>query len=320
MRADEILKIIKPKQFDVIDTHIPFYNTNKVYRSIGFRLKKGPLICNINKYIKKNFKKIKYDLIWVDKGVFIDEKTTKYLRKYTTNLVHFTPDMAFLENQSSMFNNSLHFYDFVITTKSPEKREYLKIIDEKRLILTTQGFSKVNHKPHFEFIKKKNTVAFIGLAEPSRFNIIEALLDAGIGVRIAGFGWDEIVKKHFKNPLFTFVGEKLMNEDYAKFISSSSIAWGALSKKFAEQHTTRTFEIPACGTALLTEYNEEIATFYNDDEIIFYNTTKELVENVKYYLNHKNELEKITQKGYQRVYKDGYDYESILQNILKKVL
>lgn len=320
MRAHTIQNILEPKIFDIIDIHIPFYNTNKVWRSIGFRFKKGPLIFTINKYIKKNFKKIKYDLIWVDKAVFISEKTTKYLRAHAIKLVHFTPDMTFLENQSSLFENSLSLYDFVITTKTAELRYYLDKISNDKLIIATQGFSKINHQPMVEFFKKDDSVAFIGLAEPSRFKIMEALLDAGIKIKIAGFGWDKFVQKHKKNPLFIFIDEKLMNEDYTQFISNSIIAWGALSKRFPEQHTTRTFEIPACGTALLTENNEEIASFYKSDEVLFYNSTNELIEKVQYYSKHKNELELLTQKGYKRVHKDGYDYESILRTILNKVL
>lgn len=320
MRANEIEEILKPEVFSIIDTHIPFYKTSRLWRSFGFRYKKGPLIKNINRFILNNISNYQYDLVWVDKGVFIIPKTLKIIKKITGKLVHFTPDMAFFENQSWLFNSSLYLYDKVITTKSPEKFEYLKRVPRTKLIITTQGFSMQYHKPTVEFFNKENSVAFIGLAEPFRFSIIETLLNAGIKVNIAGFGWTKFVEKHSNNPLFTFFGEKLMNQDYAQFISNSSIAWGALSKRFSELHTTRTFEIPACGTALLTEYNEEIASFYKDDEVIFYKSTEELIQKVQYFLSHDKELAHIAKKGNKRVHTNGYNYDAILRNILTKVV
>jgi len=325
MRADQLKSIINDvEEFMVIDTHIPFYKTSKLWRSFGFRFKIGPLINNTNTFVEEELKSIKnktkFDLIWIDKGVFINEKTVRHLREIAVKLIHFTPDMAFYENQSKMFYNTMHLYDYVITTKSPEKEEYLKRIDADKLILTTQGFSKENHKPKVEFKDKEDSVAFIGLAESSRFAIMEALLNEGIKIKIAGFGWEKFIEKHKNNPLLSFVGQKLMNEEYSKFISGSVVAWGALSKKFPEQHTTRTFEIPACGTVLLTEYNDEIASFYKEDEVVFYTSKEELVKKVKDLFKNKNQLKNISEKGYKRVYEDGYYYEAILEKLVTKVL
>lgn len=44
-------------------------------------------------------------------------------------------------------------------------------------------------------------------------------------------------------------------------------ARGALSRRFPERHTTRTFEIPACGTVLITEWNEEISVFLGEKSV-----------------------------------------------------
>ncbi|WP_405606323.1 glycosyltransferase [Polaribacter sp. Asnod1-A03] len=321
MRADQLKEIVKAEEFVVIDTHVPFYKTAALWRSFGFRFKIGPLITSTNAFIKQELEnQEKFDLIWVDKGVFVSEKITKKLRESTPKLVHFTPDMAFYENESKMFYKAMYLYDFVITTKSPEKEEYLKRVKKDRLIITTQGFSKENHTPKIEFVDKENSIAFIGLAEPNRFKMMEAFLTEGIKINVAGFGWEKFVEKHKDNTLLTFAGKKLMNEEYSKFISKSVMAWGALSKKFPEQHTTRTFEIPACKTALLTEYNQEIASFYKDDEVVFYNSEEELIEKIKYLFKNKKELKNISERGYKRVNEGGYYYKAILKELVLKVL
>ncbi len=350
-----------PLTFKIIDTNIPFYQTNRIWRSLGFRYKKGPLIRKINKYIinevnsligqkvnrivSENSTTNNYELntksynlnpntykstnlttyrsndlftlIWIDKAIFLTPKTTQYLKSLTTKLVHFTPDMAFFGNQSSLFNKSLKYYDYMITTKTKEIVEYKKHGIDNNLIITTQGFDKEIHKPLMPFSEKENSVAFIGLYESYRDKIIQKLIDNQINVNLAGKGWILFVEKNKKNSYLSYFGEGLFSEDYTQFLSSSYFSIGLLSKNFPELHTTRTFEIPACGTALITEKNEETSSFFTNNEAIFYNDIDDIIDKIKYYQENIDELEILTQKGMQRVHKNGRDYNTIMTNILK---
>ena len=78
------------------------------------------LLLNINK-LESSF-----DLIWIDKAVYVTPKTTHLLRRLTNKMVHFTPDPAFTFHQSHHFMDSLSFYDFAITTKSYEIKFFEK--------------------------------------------------------------------------------------------------------------------------------------------------------------------------------------------------
>ena len=319
MRADQIINILSPSHHKIIDIHIPFYNSSRVIRTLGFRFKKGPLIKKINKYIIENIESCNYDLIWVDKGIFITKDTTNVLRKKARTLVHFTPDMAFYENKSKFFIESLPLYDFAITTKTQEISLYNNYISPYKLIKATQGYDFNTHIPCHLFSEKENSITFIGLAETNRFEIIERLINNNIHVKVAGKGWKHFIAKHKQNPCLKFYGEILVGNKYAELISSSRFSIGMLSKRFTELHTTRTFEIPACGTALITERNKETSSFYNDDEAIFYTTTDEMIEKIKYYNEHLDELEVLTRKGLKRVEKDKRDYYNILQGIIEVI-
>lgn len=320
MRANQLIALLNPKTVEIIDTHIPFLKTNKLLRSFGFRYKMGPLILAINDYIQANVKGERFDLIWVDKGVYIKPNILKELKGKAGKIVHYTPDMAFYENESRFFEKTINYYDYCITTKTAEIAKYLKRIPEGKLLYVTQGFSKIIHKPFHQYQDKTNSVVFIGLAEPHRFEVAKKLLTAGIHLTIVGKKWELFVERneHFDN--LNFLGELVYDEDYSKLISSSKFALGLLSKRFPEYHTTRTFEIPACGTALLTEKNSELASFYNDDEVIFYDDADDLVEKIEYYLNNSDELEELINKGKQKVDSSGYDYESILGGLLQTIL
>ena len=317
MRALQLASILENSDFDVIDTHIPFYKSHRIIRSIGARFKVGPLLSNINRFINRLLIH-EYDLIWVDKGVFIKKKTLLKIRNKAKTLIHFTPDMAFYANKTSDFISNMDVYDYLVTTKSAELSFYEEKVDQHKIIFAKQGYDLQVHKPYFSFEEKESYVSFIGLNELSREVIIQKLIDNKIQVKIAGNGWNDFVNKNENNSYLEYVGTGLFSSEYSKFISKSMMSLGLLSKNFPELHTTRTFEIPACNTALLTEENKETSSFFESNEAIFYKNEDDLIEKIKYFLNNKQELKEVTVKGNNKVISSRCDYKSILQDILVK--
>ncbi len=320
MRGESLNAILNPSLFEIIDTHVPFYNTSRIFRTLGFRYKTGPLIHHTNTHILKQLNKGQYDLIWVDKAVYITPSTTAILRSHTSKMVHFTPDPAFTFHQSQHFYKSLPYYTDVITTKSYELDAYLKICQSAQVLYATQGFDAKLHQPSELPFNTKKGFVFIGHHETGREKILDLLLRHHIPITLAGIKWESFARRHINNPHLTFLGNGIFGEDYVKAIQSAKIAWGAISKWVPELHTTRTFEIPACGTALLTERNKETQLFFHEDEAIFYDSEGEIAEKVLHYLNNDVELEKLTERGHSRVWDHGYDYFSILTQLLAKIL
>ena len=320
MRADTLRSILQSQIFKIINTHVPFYNTQRFWRSFGFRYKRGPLINNINKYIVAALKEETYDLIWVDKAVFITPKTTTLLRSRASKLVHFTPDPAFAFHKSRLFFKSLSYYDFLVTTKSYELEHYYKFIKTDKVLYATQGFDAKLHKASKHPFSKKEGFVFIGHYEDQRGEVLEKLLQNDIKITLAGIKWNRFAKKHQNNPNLIYLGDGVYGEDYVKTLQKAKMAWGALSKWVPELHTTRTFEIPACGTALVTERNLETQSFFKDDEAIFYTNENDLIEKITFFMNNDKPLEVLTKKGASRAVTSAYDYSSILNAILKTIL
>ena len=320
MRADKLRSLLPGWKFDVVDTDIPFAQQHPLFRSLGFRYQKGPLISAVNSYILQHLPVGRCDLIWIDKAIFIKSKTTETIREKTHKLVHYTPDTAFYGNKSKLFYQSMGYYDYLITTKSFELKAYRSNVGTKKVISTTQGFDSDIHKPLVTFPEKEDRVAFVGLWEPSRERIIQFLIDNKINVALAGFNWDEFVRRNKTNSFLHFKGNSLWNKEYVSLISSSYFSLGLLSKRFPELHTTRTFEIPACGTALITEKNSETSSFFLDNEVIFYNDADELVRRIKYYQQHTGELEQLTDRGLDKINQEGFDYRNILNRIIRQVM
>lgn len=319
MRADRMKDILSDWDIKVIDTDIPYNSKGRILKHLAFCNKIGPLIGIINKYIISHLSDGYYDLIWMDKAIFITPETTRVLRSKTKILAHYTPDPAFTFHKSKLFYKSIEYYDYLVTTKTYEIDYYLKYVSSKdKVLYVTQGFDKSIHRPMTPW-KDKRGVAFIGHHETSREEPIKTLLNAGIDVFLAGNDWERFVKKN-SVPNLHYLGVSIQGDEYVKAISSCLFALGSVSKWIPEKHTTRTFEIPACKTALLTERNDEIESFYSESDVIYYETLDELVQKVKYYTIHKDELKSIIENGYNVVQTGGYDFDSIMRNLLTKVL
>lgn len=318
MRAEKLKNLLNPESFEVINIDIFSIEKNSLFRSLGFRYKRGPLVNKVNSLIGQSLKGA-YDLIWVDKGVYLRQETTQKLRQLTHKLVHFTPDPAFLFHQSKLFSASIPHYDFLITTKTFEVPEYEKIAGKGKVILITQGFDKEIHTPQLEFRNKKKGIIFIGHHEKERERLLRYLIERNIDVALAGIKWKKFARKNQNNKHLNYLGEGLFQEEYVKALSSYQFGLGLLSKWIPEKHTTRTFEVPACGTALLTEKNEETRLIFAEDEVIFFEETSDLVEKIKYFMNNVEKLENLTEKGYMKVKEGGYDYESILAKVIKQI-
>lgn len=318
IRNEYLKQILIDWRHSVIDTNEVFLNQSKLFKSFAFRFNRGPAVEVVNKHIKMSMPDRYFDLIWVDKGVYIKPGTLEILKKSTSKLVHYTPDTAFIYHKSHLFNKGIGLYDFLITTKSYELNEYYKYVENSKVILTTQGFDPKIHRPYTNFSQKQGVI-IIGLFEPERGKVVKLLVDNDISVTIAGKGWIGFINQLKNRNKINYLGTGLFAESYGQAISSSLFGLGLLSKKFPELHTTRTFEIPACATALLTEDNDEIKHFFSEDQVLFFRNYDELIDKIKYYSNDKLRLQEITENGYHQVCNGGFDYKSLLSKVVNEI-
>ena len=318
MRGEYLRNILEPQEFKIIDINIPLYATNPIFRSFGWRTKQGPLIKNINKFILSHLdNKWDYDLVWVEKGVFVSPKIIEKLKINSGKLVHFTPDPSFTYHRSHLFFKALKYYDFCITTKTFEN-DYYRKSGVNNLITCTQGFQPDLHKPYHTFAEKKGVI-FIGHWEANREMILQNILDENIFLTLGGINWAGFVKKNSNNQNLRYLGTGVFGKEYATEISGALMGLGFLSKIIPELHTTRTLEIPACGTALITEKNIETSGIFEEDEVLFFRNKEELIIKIKTALNQPERLKQVSEKGHAKVLAGKYDHGSILTTILKQI-
>jgi spore maturation protein CgeB len=259
------------------------------------------------------------DCVWVDKGVWIFPETLEALRDATgCRLVHYTPDSQIISNRSRFFLESIPIYDLFITTKTFELDDYRRL-SARRVKLVLQGYCPVRFsspQPQPEFA---HDVGFISAFKPNYGRIIRELSESISDIGVWGPRWRRASLMR-RVPKRVVKGDAIWGVTYVNALASFRIGLGLLAKYIPEQHTTRTFEIPAAGSFLLAERTaEHQALFQEGLEAEYFETSEELVSKVKYYLEHEGARARIAERGRERCLRSGYDNDSILSNILREI-
>lgn len=157
-------------------------------------------------------------------------------------------------------------------------------------------------------VAKKYDVSFVGGWHPYREWLIGRIRKAGISVEVAGYRWP-------KGEVDQEGMVRLFNESRINLNLSNSASWDARylasspralinrlrSRKNIEQMKARMFEVNGCGAFQLSYFVEGLAHCYDiDREIGVYADADDLVEKVRFYLEHSELRESIATVGYER--------------------
>ena len=306
-----------------IDTSAFTSTGPRVEMSVAHRLNWGRPICRINKYIETMTPQAgqDLDLLWFDKAKWVWPETISKLKEKTgAQVLHFTPDPHFLNNRSRHFNRSLPLFDYVFTTKRYELEHYQRF-GAKHIALIDQGFAPKCHFPRIltsaEWDSYKSDITFIGHGEAWYVEILSALVRAGLRTKIWGPAWH----RHLGRPEIraAYQGGPLWGDDYAKALSAAKIGLGLLSKLASDQSTTRSFEIPACGTLLLAERTEEHENLYRDKiEAAFFSTADEAIALAKSFFSDEQQRLRVAKAGHERC-KNAYSNNDRMRQLLAQL-
>lgn len=298
-----------------IEKELPYTFIDK----IRYKCKLHRDIYNINKNLL-NYNLSNTDIIFIIKGNEIYPNTIKNIKENHPHIkfISFSlDDMYAWHNRSLFYTFGLKYYDLVVTTKSYNVKELLSI-GAKRVMFTYQAFSKDIHKPIYDN-NYNHDILFIGFPEKERINSILHLANNGIKVNIYGYptAWEKYTINH---PNIINHKKSLEKTDYAKAISSSKITLCFLRKINRDLHTSRSIEIPACKGFMVAERTiEHLDLFEENKEAVYFDDDKELLEKVTYYLENKEERERIQENGYRKCLDIDYSYDNMVKKIINEI-
>ncbi len=282
------------------------------------RLQWGPPLWLANRALRSAARDFRPELLWVDKGTWIEARTLRQIRDAgAARLVHFTPDAAFVLNRSRHFDRAASEYDLLITNKRYELDLYRRH-GAREVRHLPSGFDLEHHRPLDLSPEDQRRygcdVVFIATYAPGRERYLGPLAALDVDLAIWGNGWQGCRDRRIRR---CYRGSPLTGDDYAKGLSGARIGLGLLSPLVPDRSTTRSVEIPACGTFLLAERTDEHRSLFREgEEAALFDGEEELVEKVGYYLEHAADRRRIAAAGRRRCLDGGYSYQHQLRSIL----
>lgn len=293
----------------------------KVMSKLGFPRDLTQVNRNIRRYIVNK----KYDIVWLEKPLMLKPSTLKFVKTKSpkTKICFYSEDDMFLRhNQSVYFKKSIPFYDIIFTTKSYNcNSDELPSLGATKVVFINKAYDRNFHRPveisSEDYVRLGSDVGFIGRFEQDRAEKTLFLAKNGIHVRIWGNGWSSWVNKH-RN--LRIENRPIYGDDFVKAICATKINLCFLRKLNRDLQTDRTMEIPACGAFMLAERTEEHRRLFEEDkEAVYFDSNEELLEKVRYYLEHEYERQAIAKAGRQRCLQSGYSHHDRLRFMLNQL-
>jgi spore maturation protein CgeB len=326
-----------------VDTVEPLRRASWLGRHLRRRLQSDSVVGKINRSVVEAARAFRPDIVWGEKQEFLRAETIAELRKLGATTVHFTPDPYFslYWKRTRLMDAAMGAFDALVYCKSYERKEYEAL--GKPLVYMPLGFCDEVHRPlPSDDPQWRCAVGFLGGWEPRREHLLHAVAAAGIDLKIRGGYWQFLrdgkwtLRRHIilkqlaggdpfrihRDEILTsaWQSSEVYDDDYARALTGSRIGLGFLRKVCPDQHTTRTFEIPACGSMLLADRTDEHREFFEEGkEAEFFASPAEMLEKVKFYSGNETARARIAQAGYARCIEGRYAYVHRLRTALESV-
>ena len=297
---------LKTSIFNVLD-----YYSDSIIFKVLYKLKFYFIFKKLNSDLINFTKKNKPNFIWIFKGVEIFPSTLKILKELNIILLNFNPDHPFIRYSPSHggknIEKSLQFYDIIFSYRKDLVKLFNKKYNVKSYLLPFGYFEKNIKYNKLKSVYEINKVCFVGTPDKLRSEIILKLAKNNIEIDIfSGTYPNKNILKHKNIKL----NDVVLDEEFWITIRKYRIQLNFLRLHNQGSHNQRTFEVPAVGGILLSEFSiDQCKYFAQEKEMFFFKNFDELVYKVKYLQSLKeSDIYILRDNARNRCLSDKYSY------------
>lgn len=326
-----------------VHTNEPWIRASWAKRQVQRRLQRGSAVDEINAAVLTAATGFSPELVWAEKQEFLRVETLEALRALGARLVHFTPDPYFSLDwkRTRLMDAAMRAFDVLVYCKTYERAQYEAL--QRPTVYMPLGYCDEVHRPMGTGDPRWTcAVGFLGGWEPRREKLLHAVAATGVELKLFGGHWEFLADGHW-SPRRAIIlkqlagrepfaihrdaqlaaahqGGEVYGDDYARALSGAAIGIGFLRTVCPDQHTTRTFEIPACGSLLLADRTAEHQMFFEEGtEAEFFDSVEELVAKVTFYSRNGAARKRVADAGRRRAINARYAYIHRLRAALDEV-
>jgi spore maturation protein CgeB len=281
----------------------------------------GPATIKLNRSFLRQAIEFEPDLVWVEMGRSVFAGTLRQIKDRLGCLLINSYSDDFMHKRSRHYNESISLYDHIFTPRDVNIGEYHQL-GAKSVSKFWKGFDPETHFSVELTPEERKTygsdVVFVGHCEKNRVKALSKLAARIEDVKVWGPGWNRHMLPKTLRKAVQY--RSVWNEEYRRVLCGARIAVNYLSRWNRDTQASKSFEIPACGTFMLSERTEDLlASFDEDREAVFFSSTEELLDKTRFYLGNDRLRKKIAIAGRQRCLQSGYSNYSRMQEMMKLV-
>lgn len=326
-----------------VHTVEPWTQAGWLSRQVQRRLGRGSIVDTINRRVVDAARAFRPHLVWAEKQEYLSPDTLGALHETGAHLAHFTPDPYFSLDwkRTPVMDAALPLFDTLVYCKRYEQAAYERV--GPPTVYMPLGYAEDVHRPLPSSDPRWACDAgFLGGWEPRRERLLAAVAETGVDLKVWGGYWDHTrdgrwtLRRHVilnqlagteayrvaRRPALarTLQGGEVYGDDYARALTGARIGLGFLRTVCPDQHTTRTFEIPACGSLLLADRTDEHQAFFEEGvEADFFGSPDELTDKVGFYTRNEAVRARVAGAGIARCQRSGYSYSHRLSGALREM-
>lgn len=246
-------------------------------------------------------------LIWVTNTADLRTADIKKLSDLeNTFLVHYIPDHPFavFKERQEIIKDSLAYFDLVLTFSKSLLPVYYQLGAKNVFRLPFAYCSQTHWIDYTEQSAYSKKVAYFGTWTPAIEEWLSEIAPI-CDLSISGSFWENA-----KDPLLKDLGTKNkgnVNRKMAELANEAAVVINFTRATHGCFHTMKTFELPAAGACVLSNYSEEQDEFYPQSEFLYFNTKKQLKEQLMALLAKPDQILKIKKAANEHSKSNSYN-------------
>ncbi len=301
----------------------PFDPTNRIIAKLHYRFPTGLLVAAINRSLVQAVSHHKPHIVWMDKPTSITPATMQAIKATGALTVCYNQDNPFGPRHDGtwfQFKRIFRLFDLHCLLRNADMPRYAAWgLPYIKVLLS---FDPAMHFPPpstWSDANRPYAVSYTGSPYEDRPAFLRALAERfHLPLALAGPRWEKVFPPDLMQRYV--VGGMLKDAAYRENIWRSRINLSFITLLNEEDVAHKAFEITACGGFLLALRSPgHLACFTEGREAAFFSTLEECAEKARYYLGHLEEREVIAAAGRARVVASGYDNDTQLASILRRL-